>query len=295
MARRMTPNQKAWQREMLRIENMARSIGIEDVTSIKPKTPDRITKKHIAQAEAITMDYVRQKAELESAGIKTTKRAKQKKGKKVGGTKKPDYVHKPRRPLTEEEKQQRAENLRRGREALTSEQKSDRAKKAARGRSPEAARKGAETRKAKRSQVQSLPVASKVIVDNFFMNWLEINNLDLYAQQHSGYEAASIGVYIQSGAGVYYYTHMLELKNEIGEPGFARLIMLVQQEGMESQLTPPHSSITMPWVKQAVTYIYGVAKKYNLSYAKKLQKLWEETPEYYGLEELDPNDPDAPF
>ena len=36
MARRMTPNQKAWQREMLRIENMARSIGIDDVASIKP-------------------------------------------------------------------------------------------------------------------------------------------------------------------------------------------------------------------------------------------------------------------
>ena len=134
MARRMTPNQKAWQREMLRIENMARSIGIEDVASIKPKTPDKITKKHIAQAEAITMDYVREKAELESAGIKQTKRAKQKKGKSVGGPKKPAYVHKPRRPLTEEEKKQRA----------------------------------AQTRKEKIEQIKNLPRVSDIAVDNFF-------------------------------------------------------------------------------------------------------------------------------
>ena len=167
MARRMTPNQKAWQREMLRIENMARSIGIEDVASIKPKTPDKITKKHIAQAEAITMDYVREKAELESAGIKQTKRAKQKKGKSVGGTKKPDYVHKPRRPLTEEEKKQRAENLRRGRESLTHDQLSEAAKKGA-GKRKGSGKKAAQTRKEKFEQIKNLPRVSDIAVDKFF-------------------------------------------------------------------------------------------------------------------------------
>ena len=116
MAKRMTPNQKAWQREMLRIENMARSIGIEDVASIKPKTPEKITKKHIAQAEAITMNYIREKAELDSVGIKSARKVKQQRGKAVSGVKEPDYVKKPRRPLTEEEKRQRVENLRKGKE-----------------------------------------------------------------------------------------------------------------------------------------------------------------------------------
>ena len=90
MAKRMTPNQKAWQREMLRIENMARSIGIEDVASIKPKTPEKITKKHIAQAEAITMSYIREKAELDSVGIKPARKVKQQRGKAVSGVKEPD-------------------------------------------------------------------------------------------------------------------------------------------------------------------------------------------------------------
>lgn len=287
MARRMTPNQKAWQREMLRIENMARSIGIEDVASIKPKTPDKITKKHIAQAEAITMDYVREKAELESAGIKQTKRAKQKKGKSVGGTKKPDYVHKPRRPLTEEEKKQRAENLRRGREALTPEKKSEIAKKGARRRSPEAARKAAETRKQRKADVAMLPRASSIIVSNFFKSWEEVADLD-------GIEYEGLP-YIELGAAQYYYNSMLALLEQIGEAGFARLILLVEQEGKKTYLDVPHSKITKPWVMIAVTDIYGVAKKYNLSYAKQLKETWEQTAEAYGLEELDPNDPDAPW
>ena len=129
MAKRMTPNQKAWQREMLRIENMARSIGIEDVASIKPKTPDKITKKHIAQAEAITMNYIREKAELDSAGIKPARKVKQQRGKAVSGVKEQDYVKKPRRPLTEEEKRQRVENLRKGKERQPAEQRSKAAQK----------------------------------------------------------------------------------------------------------------------------------------------------------------------
>ena len=88
---------------------------------------------------------------------------------------------------------------------------------------------------------------------------------------------------------------MLALLEQIGEAGFARLILLVEQEGKKTYLDVPHSKITKPWVMIAVTDIYGVAKKYNLSYAKQLKETWEQTAEAYGLEELDPNDPEAPW
>ena len=260
MARRMTPNQKAWQREMLRIEEMARSIGIEDVASIKPKTPNKITKKHIAQAEAITMDYVREKAHLERAGIKQPKRAKPKGGKAVGGTKKPDYVRKPRRPLTEAEKQQRAENLRRGRQKLTHEQLSESAKKGApkrKGSGKKAAGTSAKTREA----VQNIPRASRVAVDNFFKSIEERLN-----SPRSRDDVAALE---------YFYNEMQGLLASIGEAGFARLLFLADQEGLSVYLTIPPSEVNMEWAMGAVTNMNRIAKEHKLSYAKNMKDIWE--------------------
>ena len=135
MAKRLTPNQKAWAREMTRIEDMARSLGIKDVSSIKPKTPEKITKKHIAQAEAIGMDYVREKAQLESANISVKRQKRKQKSKAIGGTKKPDYVHKPRKP------------------AQSAETK---------------ARKQREYRARKKEEVRQLPHVAAIAVSNFF-------------------------------------------------------------------------------------------------------------------------------
>ena len=264
MARRMTPNQKAWQREMLRIENMARSIGIEDVASIKPKTPDKITKKHIAQAEAITMDYVREKAELESAGIKQTKRAKQKKGKAVSGTKKPDYVHKPRRPLTDEEKKQRAENLRRGRESLTHDQLSESAKKGA-GKRKGSGKKAAQTRKEKIEQIKNLPRVSDIAVDNFFSEISE----RLSAPQPSDDVSA-----VQ-----YYYDAMTGLLHDIDRNRFASMLMLADQDGAGIYLHLPPSKVDKEWVMGAITAFYGVVSKPNLGYGKRVRDIWEEMDE----------------
>ena len=134
MAKRLTPNQKAWAREMTRIEDMARSLGIKDISLIKPKTPEKITKKHIAQAEAIGMDYVREKAQLEGANIKPT-RQKHKKSKATGKAKKPGYIHKPRKP------------------AQSAETK---------------ARKQREYRARKKEEVRQLPRATTIAVSNFF-------------------------------------------------------------------------------------------------------------------------------
>ena len=272
MARRMTPNQKAWQREMLRIENMARSIGIEDVASIKPKTPDKITKKHIAQAEAITMDYVREKAELESAGIKQSKRAKQKKGKSVGGTKKPDYVRKPRRPLTEAEKQQRAENLRRGRQSLTHEQLSESAKKGAPKR--KGSGKKAATSKAKiREAVQNIPRASRVAVDNFFKSIEERLNSPRGRDDIAALE--------------YFYNEMQGLLATIGEAGFARLLFLADQEGLSVYLAIPPSEVNMEWAMGAVTNMTRIAKEHKLSYAKNMKDIWESMDEKMEAENFE--------
>lgn len=135
MPKRMTPNQKAWAREMLRIEELARSIGIEDITSIKPKTPEKITKKHIAEAEAIGIDYVREQARLTDAGIKQPPRGKKKKSRAVGKAKKPDYIHKPRKPR------------------MSAEQK---------------AQKQREYRARKKEEVRQLPHAATIAVTNFF-------------------------------------------------------------------------------------------------------------------------------
>ena len=264
MARRMTPNQKAWQREMLRIENMARSIGIEDVASIKPKTPDKITKKHIAQAEAITMDYVREKAELERAGINQTKRAKQKKGKSVGGTKKPDYVHRPRRPLTEEEKKQRAENLRRGRESLTHDQLREPAKKGA-GKRKGSGKKAAQTRKEKVEQIKNLPRVSDIAVDNFFSEISE----RLSAPQPSD-DVSSVQ---------YYYDAMTGLLQDIGRNRFASMLMLADQDGAGIYLHLPPSKVDKEWVMGAITAFYGVVSKHNLGYGKRVRDIWEEMDE----------------
>lgn len=260
MARRMTPNQKAWQREMLRIEEMARSIGIEDVASIKPKTPDKITKKHIAQAESITMDYVREKAQLESAGIKQPKRAKPKGGKAVGGTKKPDYVRKPRRPLTEAEKQQRAENLRRGRQKLTHEQLSESAKKGASKRKG-SGKKAAGTRAKTREAVQNIPRASRVAVDNFFKSIEERLNAPRSRDDVAALE--------------YFYNEMQGLLVSIGEAGFARLLFLADQEGLSVYLTIPPSEVNMEWAMGAVTNMTRIAKEHKLSYAKNMKDIWE--------------------
>jgi len=135
MAKRLTPNQKAWAREMARIEDMARSIGIKDVPLIKPKTPEKITKKHIAQAEAIGMDYVREKAQLESANITPKRQKSTQKSKSVGKAKKPDYIHKPRKP------------------AQPAETK---------------AKKQREYRARKKEEVRQLPRAAAIAVSNFF-------------------------------------------------------------------------------------------------------------------------------
>lgn len=264
MARRMTPNQKAWQREMLRIENMARSIGIEDVASIKPKTPDKITKKHIAQAEAITMDYVREKAELDSAGIRPTKRAKQQKGKAVSGTKKPDYVRKPRRPLTEEEKQQRAENLRRGRQSLTHEQLSESAKKGA-GKRKGTGQKAAQTRKEKFEQIKNLPRVSDIAVDNFFSEISE----RLSAPRSSDDVSAT----------QYYYAAMTSLLHDIGRNRFASMLMLADQDGAGLYLHLPPSKLDKEWVMGAITAFYSVVSKHNLGYGKLVRDIWEEMDE----------------
>lgn len=268
MARRMTPNQKAWQREMLRIENMARSIGIEDVASIKPKTPDKITKKHIAQAGAITMDYVREKAELDSAGIRPTKRAKQQKGKAVSGTKKPDYVRKPRRPLTEEEKQQRAENLRRGRQSLTHglthEQLSESAKKGA-GKRKGTGQKAAQTRKEKFEQIKNLPRVSDIAVDNFFSEISE----RLSAPRPSDDVSAT----------QYYYAAMTSLLHDIGRNRFASMLMLADQDGAGLYLHLPPSKLDKEWVMGAITAFYGVVSKHNLGYGKRVRDIWEEMDE----------------
>jgi hypothetical protein len=253
----MTPNQKAWQREMLRIENMARSIGIEDVASIKPKTPDKITKKHIAQAEAITMDYVREKAELESAGIKQTKRAKQKKGKAVSGTKKPDYVHKPRRPLTEEEKKQRAENLRRGKRKGSGKQ-------------------AAQTRKEKIEQIKNLPRVSDIAVDNFFSEISE----RLSAPQPSD----------EISAVQYYYDAMTGLLHDIGRTRFASMLMLADQEGAGIYLHLPPSKVDKEWVMGAITAFYGVVSKHNLGYGKRVRDIWEEMDERNDSYEFEENE-----
>ena len=269
MARRMTPNQKAWQREMLRIEEMARSIGIEDVASIKPNTPDKITKKHIAQAEAITMDYVREKAQLESAGIKQPKRAKPKGGKAVGGTKKPDYVHKPRRPLTEAEKQQRAENLRRGRQSLTHEQLSESAKKGA-GKRSGAAEKAAKTRHAKLEEIKNLPKVSDVAVNNFFSMIKE--RLD-NPRARDNFDAL-----------MYFYEGMMDIRANIGNNRFASLLMLADQEGADIYLTLPPSEVNQEWVMGAITAFNRIIKKYNLEYGRKAEKIWEEMAEQGELD-----------
>lgn len=275
MARRLTPNQKAWQREMLRIENMARSIGIEDVAIIKPKTPDKITKKHIAQAQAITMDYVREKAELESAGIKPIKRAKQQKGKAVRGTKKPDYVRKPRRPLTEEEKQQRAENLRKGRESLTHEQLSESAKKGA-GKRKGSGKKAAQTRSEKLEQIKNLPRVSDIAVDNFFSEISE----RLSAPQPSD----------DTSAVQHYYDAMTGLLHDIGRNRFASMLMLADQDGAGIYLHLPPSKLDMDWVMGAITSFYSVVSKHNLGYGKRVRDMWEEMDERNDSYELAENE-----
>lgn len=272
MAKRMTPNQKAWQREMLRIEKMARSIGIEDVASIKPKTPEKITKKHIAQAEAISMNYIREKAELESVGIKPTKRAQQK-GKAVDGVKKSDYIHKPRRaaakeekphgdpkprrPLTEEEIQQRVDNLRRGRENLTHEQLSAAAKKGA--------KKAVLTRQEKAEQINNLPRVSDIALDNFFM--------DIRDRLSAPRSADDIN------ATQTYYNAMMSLLSDIGKDRFASMLILADQEGAGIYLTLPPSQVDMEWAMGAITALYGVVNKHDLGYGKRVRKVWEDMDE----------------
>ena len=225
MTRRMTPNQKEWQREMLRIENMARSIGIEDVASIKPKTPEKITKKHIAQAEAITMNYIREKAELDSVGIKPTRKVKQQRGKAVSGVKEPDYVKKPRRPLTEEEKRRRVENLRKGKGAQSAEQRSKAAQKAAKHRGKSAAKKSGATRAAKNEQIANLPKASDLAVDNFFSAIRDRLTAPRSADDISATQT--------------YYNAMLSLLSDIGKDRFASMLILADQEGAGIYLTLP--------------------------------------------------------
>lgn len=273
MAKRMTPNQKAWQREMLRIENMARSIGIEDVASIKPKTPDKITKKHIAQAEAITMNYIREKAELDSVGIKPAKKVKQQRGKAVSGVKETDYVKKPRRPLTEEEKRQRVENLRKGKERQSAEQRSKAAQKAAKHRGKSAANKSGATRAAKNKQIANLPKASDLAVDNFFS--------DIRDRLTAPRSADDIN------ATQTYYNTMMSLLSDIGKDRFASMLILADQEGAGIYLTLPPSQVDMEWAMGAITALYGVVNKHDLGYGKRVRKVWEDMDEAMDSYDVD--------
>ena len=273
MARRMTPNQKAWQREMLRIENMARSIGIEDVASIKPKTPEKITKKHIAQAEAITMNYIREKAELDSAGIKPARKVKQQRGKAVSGVKEQDYVKKPRRPLTEEEKRQRVENLRKGKERQSAEQRSKAAQKAAKHREKSAAKKSGATRAAKNKQIANLPKASELAVDNFFS--------DIRDRLTAPRSADDIN------ATKTYYNAMMSLLSDIGKDRFASMLILADQEGAGIYLTLPPSQVDMEWAMGAITALYGVVNKHDLGYGKRVRKVWEDMDEAMDSYDVD--------
>ena len=273
MAKRMTPNQKAWQREMLRIENMARSIGIDDVASIKPKTPEKITKKHIAQAEAITMNYIREKAELDSAGIKPARKVKQQRGKAVSGVKEQDYVKKPRRPLTEEEKRQRVENLRKGKERQSAEQRSKSAQKAAKHREKSAAKKSVATRAAKNKQIANLPKASDLAVDNFFS--------DIRDRLTAPRSADDIN------ATQTYYNAMMSLLSDIGKDRFASMLILADQEGAGIYLTLPPSQVDMEWVMGAITALYGVVNKHDLGYGKRVRKVWEDMDEAIDSYDVD--------
>lgn len=273
MAKRMTPNQKAWQREMLRIENMARSIGIEDVASIKPKTPEKITKKHIAQAEAITMNYIREKAELDSAGIKPARKVKQQRGKAVSGVKEQDYVKKPRRPLTEEEKRQRVENLRKGKDKQSAEQRSKAAQKAAKHRGKSAAKKSGATRAAKNKQIANLPKASDLAVDNFFS--------DIRDRLTAPRSADDIN------ATQTYYNAMMSLLSDIGKDRFASMLILADQEGAGIYLTLPPSQVDMEWAMGAITALYGVVNKHDLGYGKRVRKVWEDMDEAMDSYDVD--------
>ena len=273
MAKRMTPNQKAWQREMLRIENMARSIGIEDVASIKPKTPEKITKKHIAQAEAITMNYIREKAELDSVGIKPTRKVKQQRGKAVSGVKEQDYVKKPRRPLTEEEKRQRVENLRKGKESQSAEQRSKAAQKAAKHRGKSAAKQSGATRAAKNKQIANLPKASDLAVDNFFS--------DIRDRLTAPRSADDIN------ATQTYYNAMMSLLSDIGKDRFASMLILADQEGAGIYLTLPPSQVDMEWAMGAITALYGVVNKHDLGYGKRVRKVWEDMDEAMDSYDVD--------
>ena len=273
MAKRMTPNQKAWQREMLRIENMARSIGIEDVASIKPKTPEKITKKHIAQAEAITLSYIREKAELDSVGIKPTRKVKQQRGKAVSGVKEQDYVKKPRRPLTEEEKRQRVENLRKGKDRQSAEQRSKAAQKAAKHRGKSAAKKSGDTREAKNKQIANLPKASDLAVDNFFS--------DIRDRLTAPRSADDIN------ATQTYYNAMMSLLSDIGKDRFASMLILADQEGAGIYLTLPPSQVDMEWAMGAITALYGVVNKHDLGYGKRVRKVWEDMDEAMDSYDVD--------
>ena len=273
MAKRMTPNQKAWQREMLRIENMARSIGIEDVASIKPKTPEKITKKHIAQAEAITMSYIREKAELDSVGIKPTRKVKQQRGKAVSGAKEPDYVKKPRRLLTEEEKRQRVENLRKGKERQSAEQRSKAAQKASKHRGKSAAKKSGATRAVKNKQIANLPKASDLAVDNFFS--------DIRDRLTAPRSADDIN------ATQTYYNAMMSLLSDIGKDRFASMLILADQEGAGIYLTLPPSQVDMEWAMGAITALYGVVNKHDLGYGKRVRKVWEDMDEAMDSYDVD--------
>lgn len=273
MAKRMTPNQKAWQREMLRIENMARSIGIEDVASIKPKTPEKITKKHIAQAEAITISYIREKAELDSVGIKPARKVKQQRGKAVSGVKDSDYVKKPRRPLTEEEKRQRVENLRKGKERQSAEQRSKAAQKAAKHRGKSAANKSGATRAAKNKQIANLPKASDLAVDNFFS--------DIRDRLTAPRSADDIN------ATQTYYNAMMSLLSDIGKDRFASMLILADQEGAGIYLTLPPSQVDMEWAMGAITALYGVVNKHDLGYGKRVRKVWEDMDEAMDSYDVD--------
>ena len=258
---------------MLRIENMARSIGIEDVASIKPKTPDKITKKHIAQAEAITMNYIREKAELDSAGIKPARKVKQQRGKAVSGVKEQDYVKKPRRPLTEEEKRQRVENLRKGKERQPAEQRSKAAQKAAKHREKSAAKKSGATRAAKNKQIANLPKASDLAVDNFFSGIRDRLTAPRSADDINAMQT--------------YYNAMLSLLSDIGKDRFASMLILADQEGAGIYLTLPPSQVDMEWVMGAITALYGVVNKHDLGYGKRVRKVWEDMDEAIDSYDVD--------
>lgn len=273
MAKRMTPNQKAWQREMLRIENMARSIGIEDVASIKPKTPEKITKKHIAQAEAITMNYIREKAELDSVGIKPARKVKQQRGKAVSGVKEQDYIKKPRRPLTEEEKRQRVENLRKGKSNQSAEQRSKAAQKAAKHRGKSAAKKSGATRAAKNKQIANLPKASDLAVDNFFSAIRDRLTAPRSADDINATQT--------------YYNAMMSLLSDIGKDRFASMLILADQEGAGIYLTLPPSQVDMEWAMGAITALYGVVNKHDLGYGKRVRKVWEDMDEAMDSYDVD--------